>query len=178
MSLAKVMLSGTVTSDPEKRFTPNNNVTVTTFNLTVTPPQRAGATGPAANNNQPFTIRVTCWRQLADAVAEQIQKGEEVLVEGKLMLNSFQSQEGVQKKNFEIEAATIEKLPGASQPILVAAAAAGNGESRSSGAGTGGGARYATQPSGNMPAAPQAQPPESFQGFSSEELLTEDDIPF
>ena len=70
-------------------------------------------------------VQVACWRGLAEAVEEQLRKGDTVVVDGKLMLNSYQGQEGVQKKSFEIEANAIEKLAGKSQPVLVPAGDAG-----------------------------------------------------
>lgn len=156
MSFAKIVVAGTLTSDPEKRFTPNNHA-VTNFNLSVENPA-------FGKDNGPFTVQVTCWRGLADAVETQLCKGDNVVIDGKLMLNNFQGQDGVQKKSFEIEANSIEKLPGPSQPVLVAAGEASEGRSSRPSA-----------PQGGF--VPQASPQPSG-GFSSEELLTEDDIPF
>lgn len=175
MSLAKAILSGTVSSDPEKRFTPNQNVAVTTFTLDVTPASRGNQSGPGGNNDAPFTLKVTCWRQLAEAAGDQIRKGDAIVVDGRLLTSTYQTPEGVQKKSFELEANHIEKLEAPSQPLVLPA-----GEAR--GAAAPQAARYATPPGGgNIPSAPvsaPSQPTSEFQGFSSEEMLTEDDIPF
>lgn len=190
MSLAKVILSGTVVSDPERRFTPNQNVAVTTFNMSVQAPTR-GMAGAAAN--EAFTVKVTCWRQLAEAVGENIRKGDEVLVEGKLMINSYTTPEGVAKKGYEIDLASIDKISGQLEPVLVAAAAGaeagsrggGGGYDRGNSGGSGGG--YATAPanraSGQSAPQQQAAPAQGggmFQnsGSLTEDILTEDDIPF
>jgi single-strand DNA-binding protein len=174
MSFAKVMLSGTVASEPEKRFTPNNHA-VTSFYLAV---EMQGNTN-RPGGNEPFTVKVTCWRNLAEAVETQLHKDDSILVEGKLLINSFQTQDGVQKKLFEVEAVSIDKLPGRPEPLILAASGnvASAGES-TTGNGYGANTRSsapAYNASYNMP--PEGQIPASGH-FSSEDLLTEDDIPF
>lgn len=175
MSFAKVVITGTLTSDPEKRFTPNNHA-VTSFNIQVENPVTSSKAGAV---NEPFTVKVTCWRNLAEAVEAQLHKGDEVLVEGKLILNSFQAQDGSQKKVFEIDANSIDKLQGRPEPI-VAAAGGGEGAPAQSGGGYNASTRssapaYASSYSTEQTAAPVTG---SNAHFSSEDLLTEDDIPF
>ncbi len=170
MSFAKAVLSGVLASDPEKRFTPNNHA-VTSFNLLV---ENAGNFN-RAGSNEPFVVKVTCWRGLADTVTTQLHKGDNVLVEGKLLMNSFQGQDGVQKKLFEVEAASIDKLSGRPEPLVaVGAAAAGEGGQSSSPGGGGGSYQAAAPASGGG----YASKPESTGHFTSEDLMTEDDIPF
>lgn len=162
MSFAKATLSGTVISDPEKRFTPNNHA-VTSFNISVENP----AIGAKAVASEPFVVKVTCWRNLAEAVTI-LSKGDSILVDGKLIMNSFQTPEGVQKKLFELEASTIDRLPGKPEPIMASA-----GEGQSSG--------FEASARNAAPAYSSAQAPTSNTNsghFSSEDLLTEDDIPF
>lgn len=163
MSFAKATLSGTVISEPEKRFTPNNHA-VTSFNISVENP----AMGAKAVANEPFVVKVTCWRNLAEAVTV-LSKGDAILVDGKLIMNSFQTPEGVQKKLFELEANTIDRLPGQPEPIMVAA---GEGQSAGFGAST----KNAAPAYSSAPAAPASNANSGH--FSSEDLLTEDDIPF
>jgi len=173
MSFAKIVLSGTVVSEPEKRFTPNNHA-VTNFYLSIENPGRLNK-GQEAE----FQVKVNCWRNLAEAVEMQIHKGDIVLVEGKLTLNSYQTPEGVQKKSFEIDANTIDKIPGLIEPVLVAAPASesmSTGFSRGGGNMAQGGTYPQQQPSQNTP--PASVGAAKYQQFSSEDLLTEDDIPF
>lgn len=167
MSLARATLSGTVLGEPEKRFTPNN-VAVTNFTIQVTQQGR---------NDAPFQVRVTCWKNLADTVAQEVHTGDSVIVEGRLQINQFESQGGVTKRTYEVDANTVFK-----------------GQLQSLGSGTPEGAEGNFAPKGNNapytpPAqqqpvqqqapvgvgAPQAQPQQSF---IQEDLLTEDDIPF
>lgn len=163
MSFAKATLSGTLVSEPEKRFTPNN-IAVTSFNIQVENP----VIGAKAVANEPFLVKVTCWRNLAEAVTV-LQKGDSILVDGKLIMNSFQTQEGVQKKLFEVEASTVDKLPGKPEAIVPAAGEGGAGSSYD------GGTARSAQQTAYSAATPASG---SNNHFSSEDLLTEDDIPF
>lgn len=182
MSLAKVVLSGTIASDPEKRFTPNQNVAVTNFNLAVQPPSRPGMD----RVEEPFLVRVTCWRNLAEVAAEQLQKGEAIVVEGKLQINAYQTPEGVTKKSFEVDAANIDKLAGISTPLVVSAQGGASAPRQNNMGGGGGNNAYASQPmasggggyaAGGSAAVATATAPQATE-FSAEDLLTEDDIPF
>ena len=176
MSLAKVVLSGLVDSDPEKRFTSNQNMAVTTFNMWVPALPRQGQVSATAGQDG-FVIKVTCWRQLAEVVAETVRKGEAILVEGKLMVQSFQSPEGVPKKGFEIELNSLDKLSGLPQSISAnqgggaGTSASSNGSSQPS---------YANTQQPQQPAMASAGNVNSGSSFSSEDFLTgtEDDIPF
>ena len=175
MSFAKITVTGRVESDPEKRFTSNDHA-VAQFTLAVDQPTTRQ--NQAEELNAPFQVQVVCWRGLAEAVGSSLSKGDYVSVDGKLMINSFQTSEGVQKKSFEIEAAGIDKLPGATEPIVAVGGNAGAGQWNQGGSGQ---AAYSGGRSGAQGQAQQAefkQPQVPAGGFSSEELLTEDDIPF
>lgn len=165
MSFAKAVITGTLVAEPEKRFTPNNHA-VTTLTLAV----ENGGGFSRAGNNDPFLVKVTCWRGIAEAVAEQLRKDDTVLVEGKLQINSYQTQDGTQKKSFELEAITVDKLPGKPEPMLAPAAGASVGNA----APTNNSGLYPEPVSVGAPTV-TAQP---ASHFSSEDMLTEDDIPF
>jgi single-strand DNA-binding protein len=208
MSLAKAMLVGIIVSDVEKRFTPNNNTAVTSFQLSVQAPGRMGPPDPSVT----FTVQVSCWRQLAEVASEQLAKGDAVMVEGKLMLQSYQTPDGVAKKSYEVEAASVSKLSGLPIPLYIPPAGNGSGAPQS-----GGGMQPQSYPQAQQPqyaqsqqaypqqqpqqygyAQPQKQapvaaaqygqpmPPQQqvppnplMASMSSEEfMMTEDDIPF
>jgi single stranded DNA-binding protein len=166
MSFAKISIAGTLSSAPEKRFTPNN-VAVTVLTLQLPPALKMGQT--AAKPDAPASmLKVVCWRNLAD-VAEPLPVGQVVLVEGRLQLNTIQQQDGTKKKVFEVDASNLFLLP--SLPEQLRPVATGGGTS----------APAATRTS--QPTAP-ATPVASGNGFqfqsdlSSDDFLTEDDIPF
>lgn len=168
MSFAKISIAGTLSSAPEKRFTPNN-VAVTVLTLQLPPALKMGQT--AAKPDAPASmLKVVCWRNLAD-VAEPLPVGQVVLVEGRLQLNTIQQQDGTKKKVFEVDASNLFLLP--SLPEQLRPVATGGGGATS--------APAAARPS--QPAA-AATPVASGNGFqfqsdlSSDDFLTEDDIPF
>jgi single-strand DNA-binding protein len=185
VSLAKAFICGTVVQEAQKRFTPNN-VAVTEFIIQVPAPPGTNPRGAAASQDASFTVRVVCWRQLADAVAD-IQRGQVVLVEGRLQINTQQTPDGVQKKSYEIDAVSVSLIPGGMPQVLQAAPVPGASAGSS-----------ANNPGYNRPAAasqavtmptqvatpqPSAAQPMAYPGgglddFSPDSFLTEDDIPF
>jgi single-strand DNA-binding protein len=175
MSFAKVQLCGTLVSDAEKRFTPNN-VGVTVFNLSVT--NTKGQRGQETS----FPVKITCWRGLADAT-EALQKNHVVLVEGRLQINSYTAPDGQAKKYYEVDASTVFVLPSLPQPLNPVSSG-----TATTGGGGGGYQAPASQNYGPAPAAapamPMAQatttaaPNFELTDLSANDFLTEDDIPF
>ncbi|MGE0200893.1 MAG: single-stranded DNA-binding protein [Candidatus Melainabacteria bacterium] len=167
MSLAKATVTGILASDPEKRFTPNNHA-VTTFNITVENPPFGKQTAPTF-----FQVRITCWRGLAESAEQMLKKGDVVLIDGKLIINSYQTPEGVQKRNYEVEANTLHKLSGSPQAIQPAVGTPAAVQPVSVQAGSVP-AQQATVAA--APAQSPAQAPAGNYDFLSD--TTEDDIPF
>lgn len=96
MSLAKAIVTGTVYRAPEKRFT-QNNIAVSAFVLNI-------------GERDESLIRVVSRRQALDEIIDTIDKGERVLVEGRLQTAAVKMDDGSEKRIYEIEANTIEKL--------------------------------------------------------------------
>ena len=96
MSLAKSVVTGTVYRAPEKRFT-QNNVAVSAFVLNI-------------GERDEILIRVVSRRQALDEIIDNIEKGERVLVEGRLQTATVKMDDGSEKRIYEIDANTIEKL--------------------------------------------------------------------
>jgi single-strand DNA-binding protein len=171
MSFAKISIAGTISAAPEKRFT-SNNVAVTVLTLQLPPVVKMSATAPKADTPASF-LKVVCWRNLAD-VAEPLPIGQVVLVEGRLQLNTIQQQDGTKKKLFEVDASNLFLLSGLPEQLRPVSAGAMNNGATSSPAT----ARSVSQPT--APATAVASAP-SFQfqsDLSSDDFLTEDDIPF
>ena len=101
MSIAKSVVTGTVYRAPEKRFT-QNNIAVSSFVLNI-------------GESEEILIRVISRRQSLDDIIDSIEKGERVLVEGRLQTATAKMDDGSEKRIYEIDANTIEKL-GASAP--------------------------------------------------------------
>lgn len=91
-----VTIVGNVTRDPELRFTPAG-AAVASF-------------GVAWNNKRPdgeeqvSFFDVTCWKQLAENVAESLTKGMRVVVYGKIEQQSWQTQDGEKRTKIQIVA--------------------------------------------------------------------------
>ena len=96
MTLAKAFITGAVVKAPEKRFT-QNDMAIAGFTVNFDP----------ANEG---LIRVIAFGQLAETVASTITIGDNVAVEGKLQVNSYKLPNGKDKKVFEIQASTVEKM--------------------------------------------------------------------
>ncbi len=96
MSLAKSVVTGTVYRAPEKRFT-QNNIAVSAFVLNI-------------GERDEILIRVVSRRQALDEIIDNIEKGERVLVEGRLQTATVKMDDGSEKRIYEIDANTIEKL--------------------------------------------------------------------
>lgn len=103
MSLAKSVVTGTVYRAPEKRFT-QNNVAVSAFVLNI-------------GEREETLIRVLSKRNALDEVVSSLNKGERVLVEGRLQTASVKMDDGAEKRIYEIDANTIERLSGESAPV-------------------------------------------------------------
>jgi single-strand DNA-binding protein len=104
MSLSKIVVTGKVIKAPEKRFTPSNNVAVTEFVIAVESIPRADAPPEST------PVKVTTWRDLAERCANELKKGDPVVVEGRLQINNFVTAEGQKRRDVEIDAGNVENL--------------------------------------------------------------------
>ena len=98
MTLARATISGTVYRAPEKRFT-SNNTPLAGFTLNINPEEET-------------LIRVIAMGNLANSVENGIQKGDNVVVEGRLVTNTVKAEDGSDKKVVELQASSFEKLAG------------------------------------------------------------------
>ncbi len=135
-----VTVVGNVTRDPELRFTPGG-APVTNFGL---------AWNRKDQNDEEVVsfFDVTCWRSLAENVAESVTKGQRVIVYGRLDQRSWENQEGERRSKVEIVADDV-------APSLVwATAEITRNEFRGDGGGSSGGSSGGGRPStggGNFP---------------------------
>ena len=95
MSLAKSVVTGTVYRTPEKRFT-QNNVGVSAFVLNI-------------GDRDEMLIRIISKRNSLDELVSSLNKGDKVLVEGRLQTATVKSDDGTEKRIYEIDANTIER---------------------------------------------------------------------
>jgi len=100
----KVILIGRLTADPNLRYT-QNGTPVTTFTLAVDRP----FTNQGGEKETDF-IDIVTWRKLAEIVANNLEKGRLVAVEGRLQIRSYDDQNGVRRKAAEVVADQVKFL--------------------------------------------------------------------
>ena len=133
-----ITLVGNLVDDPELRFTPSG-AAVAKFRVASTPRTFDRQTNEWKDGESLF---LTCnvWRQPAENVAESLQRGMRVVVQGRLKARSYETREGEKRTVFEIE---VEEIG----PSLKFATAKVNRVSRSGGQGySGGGGQQADDP--------------------------------
>ena len=96
-----VVVVGNLTDDPELRFTPQG-VAVANFRLAVS--RRVKDESGAWKDGETSFFRISCWRQLAENVAESLTRGSRTMVAGRLRMRQWETQEGEKRSVVEIEA--------------------------------------------------------------------------
>lgn len=101
MTIAKAVVTGTVYRAPEKRFT-SNDVAISAFVLDI-------------GDREETLIRVISKKNVLDGIVSSFNKGDRALVEGRLQIATAKMEDGSERKIYEIDAATIEKMDGTGQ---------------------------------------------------------------
>ncbi len=96
-----ITVVGNLTNDPELRFTPNG-AAVASFTIASTPRTLDRATNEWKDGDALF-LRCSIWRQAAEHVAESLQKGARVIVQGRLKQRSFETREGEKRTVVELD---------------------------------------------------------------------------
>jgi single-strand DNA-binding protein len=141
-----ITLIGNLTADPELRFTPSG-AAVANFTVASTPRQFDRQTNEWKDGDAMF-LNCAVWRQAAENVAESLQKGMRVIVQGRLKSRSYETREGEKRTVFEVDVDEIgPALRYATAKVnRNASGGGGGGGGYSSGGGGGGGG--ANRPSG------------------------------
>ncbi len=96
-----ITLVGNLVDDPELRFTPSG-AAVANFRLASTPRTYDRQSGEWKDGESLF-ISCSVWRQAAENVAESLQRGMRVLVQGRLKSRSYETRDGEKRTVFEID---------------------------------------------------------------------------
>ncbi|MFG1624212.1 single-stranded DNA-binding protein [Kribbella pittospori] len=96
-----VTLVGNLVDDPELRFTPSG-AAVANFRIASTPRTYDRQTGEWKDGESLF-LSCSVWRQAAENVAESLQRGMRVIVQGRLKSRSYDDREGNKRTVFEID---------------------------------------------------------------------------
>ena len=96
-----ITVVGNLTDDPELRFTPSG-AAVANFTVASTPRTLNKQTNEWEDGEAMF-LRCSVWRQAAENVAESLQKGARVIVQGRMRARSWEDREGNKRTSFEID---------------------------------------------------------------------------
>jgi len=125
-----ITVVGNLTDDPELRFTPSG-AAVAKFRIASTPRTMDRQSGEW-KDGEPLFLACNVWRDAAEHVAESLQRGARVIVQGRLRQRSYETREGEKRTVYELEVDEI-------GPSLRYATAKVQKMSRSGGSGGGGG---------------------------------------
>jgi len=158
-----VTLVGNLVDDPELRFTPSG-AAVANFRIASTPRTYDRQTGEWKDGESLF-LSCSVWRQAADNVAESLQRGMRVIVQGRLKSRSYDDREGNKRTVFEIDVDEVgPSLRSATAKVTRAMRSGPGGEGGGGGFGGGGGGNQGGGFGGGQGAAPQNDPWATPQG--------------
>jgi len=140
-----ITLVGNLVDDPELRFTPSG-AAVAKFRMASTPRYLDKQTNEWKDGESLF---LTCnvWRQAAENVAESLQRGMRVIVQGRLKQRSYETKEGEKRTVYEVEVDEV-------GPSLRSATAKVNKTQRGGGGGGFGGGAVDNDPWASASPAP------------------------
>ena len=137
-----ITIIGNLTNDPELRFTPSG-AAVANFTVASTP-RTFDRQSNEWKDGETLFMRCSVWREAAENVAESLQRGTRVIVNGRLRSRTYDTKEGEKRTVFELEVDEV-------GPSLRYATTKVSKTSRGGGGGFGGG--------GNAYAGSQEDPP-------------------
>lgn len=132
----QITVVGNIVADPELRYTPNG-AAVANFRVASTPRRYDQQAGQFVDG-EPLFLTCNVWRQPAENVANSLNKGDRVIVTGRLRQRSYEDRNGERRTVFEIE---VEEV-GPSLRFATAdinKAFRGGGQGGNAGGGNGGG---------------------------------------
>ncbi|MEU8711104.1 single-stranded DNA-binding protein [Streptomyces sp. NPDC048663] len=131
-----ITVVGNLVDDPELRFTPSG-AAVAKFRVASTPRTFDRQTNEWKDGESLF-LTCSVWRQAAENVAESLQRGMRVIVQGRLKQRSYEDREGVKRTVYELD---VEEVGASlrSATAKVTKTAGGGGRGGQGGYGGGGG---------------------------------------
>ncbi|HMT48562.1 single-stranded DNA-binding protein [Dietzia sp. UBA5065] len=96
-----ITVVGNIVADPELRFTPSG-AAVANFRIASTP-RRFNSQTNQWEDGEGLFLTCNVWRQAAENVAESLQKGMRVIVNGRLRQRSYETREGEKRTVYEVE---------------------------------------------------------------------------
>ena len=165
-----ITVVGNLVDDPELRFTPSG-AAVAKFRVASTPRVFNRETNEWKDGESLF-LTCSVWRQAAENVAESLQRGMRVIVQGRLKQRSYEDREGVKRTVYELDVDEV----GASLTYATAAVTKKTGGGQQQGGGDSSDPWAGAKPTngqqqgggwGSTPPA-QQQPAQQGAGYSDE----------
>src|ERR1700754_161167 len=128
-----ITIVGNLVDDPELRFTPTGQA-VARFRVASTPRFMDRQTNEWKDGESLF-LSCNVWREAGENVAESLQRGMRVIVQGRLRQRSYDTKEGEKRTVYEVEVDEV-------GPSLRNATAKVNRTARQGGGGGGGGGGF------------------------------------
>jgi single-strand DNA-binding protein len=149
-----ITVVGNLVDDPELRFTPSG-AAVANFRIASTPRTFDKQTNEWKDGDALF-LSCSVWRQAAENVAESLQKGMRVVVQGRLKQRSYETREGEKRTVVELEVDEVgPSLKYATAKVARVQRSGGGGGYGSSGGAAGGDDPWASTPTQGGQAATQ-----------------------
>jgi single-strand DNA-binding protein len=156
-SYNRVILVGNLTRDPELRYLASG-MAVSDIGLAVND-RRKNANGEWIEETT--FVDVTLWGRTAEVASEYLSKGSPALIEGRLKLDTWETQDGQKRSKLKVVGERMQMLG-----------------TKGQGAPEGGGPRPAAKQTSQNTAFSQAAPPEEVYDAPPAEPSGGDDIPF
>ncbi|MFE1959750.1 single-stranded DNA-binding protein [Streptomyces sp. NPDC059479] len=142
-----ITVVGNLVDDPELRFTPSG-AAVAKFRVASTPRTFDRQTNEWKDGESLF-LTCSVWRQAAENVAESLQRGMRVVVQGRLKQRSYEDREGVKRTVYELD---VEEVgPSLKNATAKVTKTTGRGGQGGYGGGQGGGGNWGGGPGGGGP---------------------------
>lgn len=100
-----ITIVGNLTADPELRFT-NSGAAVASFTVASTP-RTFDRQANEWKDGEAMFLRCSVWRDAAENVAESLEKGARVVVQGRLKQRSYTDREGNNRTSIELDVEEI-----------------------------------------------------------------------
>jgi single-strand DNA-binding protein len=132
-----ITVIGNLVDDPELRFTPSG-APVANFRIASTPRTFDRQTNEWKDGDTLF-LSCAVWRQAAENVAESLQRGMRVIVQGRLKSRQYETREGEKRTVFEIDVEEVGPSLRSASAKVTKTTRYGGGGGYSGGGGGGGG---------------------------------------
>lgn len=100
MNETTLTITGSLTADPELRFTPAG-LAVANFTVASNPRRFDKATNGYVDT-EPIFLRCTAWRTTAENITNSLTRGARVIVTGNLKSSSYETRDGEKRTSLEL----------------------------------------------------------------------------